>query len=194
MHCDPPSTALQRILGSFRPNPFRGQGMIRCILRLQSTVWRYGVWAVPLGDDLLIAECVSGAKAYQPRPRGDGSGRDRTLLRRALGLFAAAGYALRGTELVERKSGRPLAFEIMVTARSDAMDEERMALLFAGQLKRAGIAVQLRPVDAVQFEGRRIAFDFDMISSRWDQSLSPGTFPRRLRPTCADRRRGRVKS
>ena len=107
-------------------------------------------------------------------PVSDGSGRDRATLRRALGLFAHAGYELRGTELVERKSGRPLTFEIMVTARSDAMDEERMALLFAGQLKRAGITVRMRPVDAVQFEARRIAFDFDMISNRWDQSLSPG--------------------
>jgi len=107
-------------------------------------------------------------------PVSDGSGRDRAILRRALGLFAAAGYELRGTELVERKSGRPLTFEIMVTARNEAMDEERMALLFAGQLKRAGINARVRPVDAVQFEARRIAFDFDMISNRWDQSLSPG--------------------
>jgi peptide/nickel transport system substrate-binding protein len=107
-------------------------------------------------------------------PVSDGSGRDRAVLRRALALFKQAGYELRGTELVERKSGRPFTFEIMVTARSDAMDEERMALLFASQLKRAGITVSLRPVDAVQFEARRIAFDFDMISSRWDQSLSPG--------------------
>ena len=107
-------------------------------------------------------------------PVSDGSGRDRAVLRRALALFAQAGYELRGTELVERKSGRPLTFEIMVTARSDAMDEERMALLFAGQLKRAGINIRVRPVDAVQFEARRIAFDFDMISNRWDQSLSPG--------------------
>jgi peptide/nickel transport system substrate-binding protein len=107
-------------------------------------------------------------------PVSDGSGRDRAILRRALALFAQAGYELRGTELVERKSGRPLSFELMVSARSEAMDEERMALLFAGQLKRAGINVRIRPVDAVQFEARRIAFDFDMISSRWDQSLSPG--------------------
>jgi peptide/nickel transport system substrate-binding protein len=107
-------------------------------------------------------------------PVSDGSGRDRAVLRRALALFAQAGYELRGTELVERRSGRPLSFEIMVTARSDAMDEERMALLFAGQLKRAGINIRVRPVDAVQFEARRIGFDFDMISNRWDQSLSPG--------------------
>ena len=29
-------------------------------------------------------------------------------------------------------------------------------------------------VDAVQFEQRRIAFDFDMIQYYWDESLSPG--------------------
>src|SRR6266481_4986837 len=35
-------------------------------------------------------------------PVSDGSGRDRVTLKRALDLFAAAGYELRGTELVER--------------------------------------------------------------------------------------------
>ena len=48
-------------------------------------------------------------------PKSDGSGRDRALIRRALALFGEAGWELRGTELVERKSGRPFTFEIMVT-------------------------------------------------------------------------------
>ncbi|HEY6993915.1 MAG TPA: extracellular solute-binding protein [Xanthobacteraceae bacterium] len=103
-------------------------------------------------------------------PVTDGSGRDRATLRRALDLFTAAGYELRGTELVERTSGRPLTFEILVTAR----DEERLALLFTQSLKRAGIAARVRMVDAVQYEGRRLIYDFDMIENRWDQSLSPG--------------------
>jgi len=103
-------------------------------------------------------------------PVSDGSGRDRVTLKRALDLFAAAGYELRGTELVERKSGRPLTFEILVTAR----DEERLALLFSQSLKRAGITARVRMVDAVQYEGRRLTYDFDMIENRWDQSLSPG--------------------
>ncbi len=103
-------------------------------------------------------------------PVSDGSGRDRVTLKRALDLFAAAGYELRGTALVERKSGRPLTFEILVTAR----DEERLALLFSQSLKRAGIAAHVRMVDAVQYEGRRLSYDFDMIQNRWDQSLSPG--------------------
>src|SRR5437016_9650467 len=76
--------------------------------------------------------------------------------------------------MVEHRSGRPLTFEIMVVTRNDSIDEQRLALLFASQLKRAGITVHVRLVDAVQYEARRIAFDFDMIQSRWDQSLSPG--------------------
>jgi peptide/nickel transport system substrate-binding protein len=103
-------------------------------------------------------------------PVTDGSGRDRTTLRRALALLAAAGYELRGTELVEKRSGKPFSFEIMALNR----DEERLGLLFAAQLKRAGIAANVHLVDAVQYEARRIAFDFDMIEFRWDQSLSPG--------------------
>ena len=103
-------------------------------------------------------------------PVSDGSGRDRGTLKHALGLLAAAGYELRGTQLVERASGRPFTFEIMVTAR----DEERLALLFSQSLKRAGITARVRVVDPVQYEGRRLAYDFDMIENRWDQSLSPG--------------------
>jgi peptide/nickel transport system substrate-binding protein len=107
-------------------------------------------------------------------PVSDGSGRDRTILRRALAMLSDAGYELRGTELIDRRSGKPLTFEIMITTRNEGTDEERLASVFASQLKRAGITVRVRPVDAVQFETRRISFDFDMIQTRWDQSLSPG--------------------
>jgi peptide/nickel transport system substrate-binding protein len=117
--------------------------------------------------DAVRADILAGT--WSP-PVSDGSGRDRGTLKGALALFAAAGYELRGTELVERKSGQPFAFEILVTTR----DEERLALLFAQSLKRAGIAARVRMVDAVQYEGRRLSYDFDMIQNRWDQSLSPG--------------------
>jgi len=103
-------------------------------------------------------------------PVSDGSGRDRAMLRRALDLFAAAGYELRGTALIERRTGRPFTFEIMVASR----DDERLALLFSQSLKRAGIVARVRSVDAVQYDGRKLAYDFDMIENRWDQSLSPG--------------------
>lgn len=103
-------------------------------------------------------------------PASDGSGRDRDNLRAALGLLRQAGYELKGTALQNRASGAPLAFELLVTTR----EQERIALAFQRDVGRAGIAVNVRVVDAAQFEQRRIAYDFDMIQNRWDQSLSPG--------------------
>jgi peptide/nickel transport system substrate-binding protein len=58
----------------------------------------------------------------------------------------------------------------MVTTR----DQERIALAYSRDLKRAGIEATVRAVDPVQFDQRRLGFEFDMIQNRWDQSLSPG--------------------
>ena len=103
-------------------------------------------------------------------PVTDGSGLDHAGLRRALALFKEAGYALKGTRLVHIASGRPFGFEMLTTTR----DQERAALAYAGSLKRAGIAVQVRNVDPTQFEHRLLSFDFDMTQYHWEQSLSPG--------------------
>ena len=103
-------------------------------------------------------------------PVSDGSGRDRATLRGALNLLSQAGYDLDGTVLRQRSTKAPLTFEILVTTR----DQERIALAYTRDLKRAGIEAKVRAVDAVQFEQRRLGFDFDMIHNRWDQSLSPG--------------------
>jgi peptide/nickel transport system substrate-binding protein len=103
-------------------------------------------------------------------PVSDGSGRGRINLRAALNLLSQAGYELDGTVLRQRGSKTPLTFEILVTMR----DQERIALAFSRDLKRAGIEATVRAVDAVQFDQRRLGFDFDMIQNRWDQSLSPG--------------------
>jgi peptide/nickel transport system substrate-binding protein len=103
-------------------------------------------------------------------PVSDASGRDRTALRTALGLLSQAGYDLDGTVLRQRATRTPLSFEILVTTR----DQERIALAFQRDLKRAGIEASVRAVDGVQFDQRRLAFDFDMMQNRWDQSLSPG--------------------
>jgi peptide/nickel transport system substrate-binding protein len=103
-------------------------------------------------------------------PVTDGSGRDRATLRSALNLLSQAGYDLDGTVLRQRSTKTPLSFEILASTR----DQERIALAYQRDLRRAGIEVTVRSVDAVQFDQRRLAFDFDMIQNRWDQSLSPG--------------------
>jgi peptide/nickel transport system substrate-binding protein len=103
-------------------------------------------------------------------PVTDGSGRDRDKLRAALSLLKEAGYDLEGTVLRQRSTHAPLAFEIMVVTS----DQERIALTFADNLKRAGVQATVRTVDAVQFDQRRLGYEFDMIPYRLDQSLSPG--------------------
>ncbi|WP_371135789.1 extracellular solute-binding protein [Bradyrhizobium sp.] len=103
-------------------------------------------------------------------PVTDGSGRDRATLRGALKLLSEAGYELDGAVLRQRSTKSPLSFEILVTTR----DQERIALAYQRDLKRAGIDASVRAVDAVQFDQRRLAFDFEMLQNRWDQSLSPG--------------------
>jgi peptide/nickel transport system substrate-binding protein len=100
----------------------------------------------------------------------DGSGRDREVLKKALALLSEAGYELDGTVLRNRDTHQPFTFEILVSTR----DQERIALAYVRDLKRAGITATVRTVDAVQFDRRRLAYDFDMIPYRWDQSLSPG--------------------
>ena len=85
-------------------------------------------------------------------------------------LFAAAGYELKGTELVHAPAAGRFRFEILTTTR----DRSGWRSPSSRNLKRAGIDAQVRRVDATQYERRRITFDFDMIEYRWEQSLSPG--------------------
>jgi len=117
--------------------------------------------------DVVRADMMDGT--WSP-PVTDGSGRDRHNLGRAFALFRAAGYDLKGTQLTNVSTGKPFTFEILTTTR----DQERLALAFVRSLKRVGIEARVRTVDATQFERRRIAFDFDMMEYRWEQSLSPG--------------------
>ncbi|MGO9429939.1 extracellular solute-binding protein [Rhodoblastus sp.] len=101
-------------------------------------------------------------------PRSDGGGRDRELPRRALQLAETAGWRLHDGAL--SRDGKALAFEILVANR----DQERLALNYAGQLRRIGVEARVREVDEVQYQRRRQRFDFDMIVGLWQASASPG--------------------
>jgi peptide/nickel transport system substrate-binding protein len=103
-------------------------------------------------------------------PVTDGSGRDRTMARRALALLGEAGYAIKDGALVERASGRPFAFEILV----QSSPQERLSLIYADSLRRIGIDVTVRLVDELQYQRRRQKFDFDMLIAAWIASPSPG--------------------
>ena len=92
--------------------------------------------------DAVRADMLDGT--WSP-PATDGSGRDRDRAQRALALFAAAGYELEGdgTARARAADGR-FASKFMVTTK----DQERLALAFSRDLKRAGI-------DGARAPGRR---------------------------------------
>jgi peptide/nickel transport system substrate-binding protein len=116
---------------------------------------------------VVVPEVMDGT--YRPSV-SDGSGADRNVLRAALTELQAAGYELRDSTLVNKATGQPLAFEILVTTKED----ERLALAYQRTLDRIGIKASIRSVDAAQFQQRRQTFDFDMTRMTWPASLSPG--------------------
>jgi peptide/nickel transport system substrate-binding protein len=101
-------------------------------------------------------------------PKTDGSGRDRKQAQKAMAILATAGWHIADGALT--KDGERFAFEIMVTDRG----QERLALNYADQLARIGVAARVRLVDEVQYQRRRQKFDFDMMLGTWAASASPG--------------------
>ena len=63
-----------------------------------------------------------------------------------------------------------MAFEIMIKDPK----LEKIALAYRESLKKLGIELSVRMMDAVQYENRVIESDFDMIIHTWANSLSPG--------------------
>jgi microcin C transport system substrate-binding protein len=103
-------------------------------------------------------------------PVGGDPAKSRANLRQALSLLQEAGYALKGNKLVAQATGKPLAFEILLS--SPAL--ERAALPYANSLRRLGIEVSVRTVDDSQYVNRTRAFYYDMTWVVWAQSLNPG--------------------
>lgn len=97
------------------------------------------------------------------------SGDSRDNKRKAITLLKEAGWAYQDGKLVNDK-GDAFSFEILLGDPGD----EKIALEFARALKAIGADVQVRTVDSAQFTGRLDDFDYDMVSFRWVNSLSPG--------------------
>jgi len=119
--------------------------------------------------DKLPAEVFT--KEYNP-PKTDGSGNTREQLREAVRLFGEAGWRIdeKTRKLTHAESGRVMEFEILLVDPQF----ERIALPFAKNLERLGVAARVRTVDSAQYRRRLDDFDFDVVVSGWPQSLSPG--------------------
>ena len=94
----------------------------------------------------------------------------RANLRQAVGLLKEAGYELKGGQMVSKATGEPLTVEFLEFQNVF----ERVILPFAAQLKLIGIGSSVRVIDQAQYQNRLRAFDFDVTTSSWPESLSPG--------------------
>ncbi len=110
---------------------------------------------------------------YMP-PKSDASGYIRENLTKALELLSYAGWMLDEDGILRDKDGNAFVFEILLNAESSAA-WERISIPFARNLKKIGIAANIRKIDAIQYQNRLNSFDYDMISLIWGQSLSPGS-------------------
>jgi microcin C transport system substrate-binding protein len=114
-----------------------------------------------------VADEVFG-EPYIP-PVTDGSGNDRTMLRKAVELLAAAGCAVKdGKRLLP--SGEPITIEFLLD--EPTFEPHHLALI--KNLAILGIAGNIRLVDPVQYRARLDDFDFDITVERLSFSATPG--------------------
>ena len=130
---------------------------------------------LPSPEELKILEPLRGkipdevfTTEYNP-PVSDGSGTNAENLAKAALLLDEAGWKLDGG--TRMKDGKPFEFEFLLQA-GDA--SERIVQPYVKSLQRLGIKGTTRAVDAAQYQKRSEDFDFDMITSLFPQSLSPG--------------------
>jgi len=98
-----------------------------------------------------------------------GNGNVRKQMRQAVALLSKAGYELKDSKM-QNAAGEQLSFEFLLYSK----DFERVIHPFRRNLQRIGIKTSIRLVDVSQFINRLNNFEFDMLSLRKGQSISPG--------------------
>ncbi len=97
----------------------------------------------------------------------------RKNLREAVDLLKQAGWAVTrdgGKPALKNAAGETFRIEFIYLDPS----QERLLSFYKPALERLGVEVSLRPLDDSQYINRIRAFDFDMVTVGWGQSLSPG--------------------
>ncbi len=129
----------------------------------------------PGPEELALLEPFRGAlpeevfgEPFVP-PVSDGSGQDRSLLRKANQLLQQAGLAVKGGKRVNARGG-PIAIEFLI----DEPGLEPHHMPFIKNLGVLGIEATLRLVDPVQYRARVDQFDFDITVERFSFSTTPG--------------------
>jgi microcin C transport system substrate-binding protein len=130
---------------------------------------------LPTPEELKILEPLRGqvpdevfTTVFQA-PKTDGSGFIRDKQLQALALLNAAGWHADGDRLVNAQ-GDPLTFTFLNAQGS----MERLLLPYKRILAQIGITLEIRRIDPSQYLNRLMARDYDMITTGYPVSSSPG--------------------
>ena len=130
----------------------------------------------PTADELAILEPMRAMLrpgvflAPELPPVSDGSGQDRKLLRLASELLDQAGWT-NDNGVRKNVKGQTLSAEFLI----ESPTFERILAPYVKNLKLLGVDASIRIVDDAQYQSRREAFDYDILSSRFASGVTPGT-------------------
>ena len=130
----------------------------------------------PAADELAILEPMRAMLrpgvflAPELPPVSDGSGQDRKLLRLASELLDQAGWT-NDNGVRKNVKGQTLSAEFLI----ESPTFERILAPYVKNLKLLGVDASIRIVDDAQYQSRREAFDYDILSSRFASGVTPGT-------------------
>jgi microcin C transport system substrate-binding protein len=141
----------------------------------------------PAADELALLEPFRGQIADEAftapydLPSNDSAGDLQRNIRDAIHLLTDAGWVLKGGKLVDKQTGKPFAFEILV----DNPSWQPICQGYIAALRHLGIQATVHALDEPHFSQRRNQFDFDMIATQWPAEDSPGLDQRALWGTAA---------
>ena len=95
---------------------------------------------------------------------------ERTYLREAVRLFKEAGWEIKGGRMVSAETGEQFGIEFLGASPTS----EIIAGGLIESLRKIGIDATLRIIDTSQYIQRYQSFDFDIVTGRFGQSMSPG--------------------
>ncbi|MEX0953861.1 MAG: extracellular solute-binding protein [Rhizobiaceae bacterium] len=95
---------------------------------------------------------------------------ERTYLREAVRLFQEAGWEIKGGRMVSAETGEQFSIEFLGASPTS----EIIAGGLIESLRKIGIDATLRIIDTSQYIQRYQSFDFDVVTGRFAQSMSPG--------------------
>ena len=131
---------------------------------------------LPSAEELAILEPYRGKIPDEvfneifPVPETDGTGNVRQNLRTAVTILRDEGWRVVNNQLVNPLNNEPVTVEFLLNSPS----WERIISPMIRNLKRMGIASEIRTVEPAQYQNRIRDFDFDIVVVAYGQSRSPG--------------------